>query len=266
VNRVLVDVSPYSFGPSYLGQFQGRPYVHCYHPIIQRNTPLPITRTDSYYTAHPYQTEVKLEIYQGDDPDALKNTLVGEFVITGLTPMADPNEVLCRMSLDLDGILHVVAIEKMTGKSKHITISDVFQPMNDIELAGAQQRVQNLYARRSQTADKTAESGQPAESEGVSAILPGAKPVQEQAQAAEPATGQAEAPKPQETEWEQAARKANELLEKSRGLLETMHSEDQEDAVNLHEAIQNALDAQDAKALSLAVKKLQELLFFVEGR
>jgi negative regulator of replication initiation len=138
--------------------------------------------------------------------------------------------------------------------------------MNDIELAGAQQRVQNLYARRSQTADKTAESGQPAESEGVSAILPGAKPVQEQAQAAEPATGQAEAPKPQETEWEQAARKANELLEKSRGLLETMHSEDQEDAVNLHEAIQNALDAQDAKALSLAVKKLQELLFFVEGR
>ena len=42
--RVLVDVSPFSFGPSYLGLREGFAYPHCYHPIIKRNTPLPVTR------------------------------------------------------------------------------------------------------------------------------------------------------------------------------------------------------------------------------
>src|SRR5215468_9367643 len=53
VDRVLVDISPYSFGPSYLGERGGVPYPHCYHPIIYSNTPLPITRTDSYWTVAP---------------------------------------------------------------------------------------------------------------------------------------------------------------------------------------------------------------------
>src|SRR5205085_2256795 len=79
VERVLVDVSPFSFGPSYLAERGGFPYPHCYHPIIHRNTPLPVTRTDGYWTAHPHQTTVQIEIYQGEDEDALKNILVGDF-------------------------------------------------------------------------------------------------------------------------------------------------------------------------------------------
>src|SRR5205807_7632991 len=102
VERVLVDVSPYSFGPSYLGERGGFPYSHCYHPIIYRNTPLPVTRTESYATAHPYQTSVRIAIYQGEDDDALKNLLVGDFCVEGLRPTREPNEVLCRMRLDVD--------------------------------------------------------------------------------------------------------------------------------------------------------------------
>ena len=48
VGRVLVDVSPYSFGISFLGERGGVPYPHCYKPIIRRNTPLPLTRTEQY--------------------------------------------------------------------------------------------------------------------------------------------------------------------------------------------------------------------------
>jgi molecular chaperone DnaK len=83
VERVLVDVSPFSFGPSYLGERGGFPYPHCYHPIIHRNTPLPVTRTDSYCTAHPYQTVVEIEIYQGEDEDALKNIPYRGFAADG---------------------------------------------------------------------------------------------------------------------------------------------------------------------------------------
>src|SRR5258706_1327003 len=45
IQRVLVDVSPFSFGPSYLGERHGFGYPHCYHPLIKRNTPMPVTRT-----------------------------------------------------------------------------------------------------------------------------------------------------------------------------------------------------------------------------
>ena len=148
VERVLVDVSPFSFGPSYLGDRGGFPYVHCYHPIIHRNTPLPVTRTNQYCTASPYQTSVQVEIYQGEDDDALKNILVGDFLIEGLRPSAEPNEVLCRMSLDVDGILHVTAIEKETGKSKHITIARALEAKSPAEIAAARARVEKMYSSR----------------------------------------------------------------------------------------------------------------------
>src|SRR5712692_7124063 len=105
VERVLVDVSPYSFGISYLGERGGYEYPYCYRPIIKRNTRLPLTRTEGYVTSYPYQTEVEIQVYQGDDEDALKNILVGDFRVEGLTPLPDANELLCRMRLDLDGIL-----------------------------------------------------------------------------------------------------------------------------------------------------------------
>ena len=56
------------------------------------------------------------------------------------------------------------------------------------------------------------------------------------------------------------------LLRRSRGLLQTMHADDREEAANLHEKIQAAVDACDSAALRNASKALRELLFFVEGQ
>jgi molecular chaperone DnaK len=148
IERVLVDVSPYSFGPSHLGLRGGVPYPHCYRPIIRRNSPLPVTRTERYYTAHPGQTTVDIELFQGDDEDALKNTPVGRFRVDGLRTGEEAIEVLCRMSLDLDGILHVTAIEKGTGKSKHIAIRNSFAVKSLEEIAAARKRLEKLWAER----------------------------------------------------------------------------------------------------------------------
>ena len=153
VQRVLVDVSPYSFGVSYLGERDGLPYSHCYKPIIRRNTPLPLTRTEQYLTSHSYQTEVDIEVYQGDDEDALKNILVGDFRIEGLTSMEEDNEILCRMRLDLDGILEVAAVEKRTGKSKQIRIANALRAKSDEEIAAGRKRIQALYETRGETVD-----------------------------------------------------------------------------------------------------------------
>src|ERR1035437_7572091 len=261
VERVLVDVSPYSFGPSYLGQRGGAPYPYCYHPIIRRNTPLPVTRTESYYTSFPGQREVDIRIFQGDNEDALQNILVGDFHVEGLAKTDEPNEVLCRMSLDIDGILHVAAIEKRTGKSKHITIADALQAKSDAEIAAARKRIADLYASREaafEEEEDEEEDAEPAEVEG-------AEPAWENG------VVELEVQKtngkiiPMDSNWVEHRRQAVDLIQRSRRLLDTMHAEDKEEAIALTEAIETAVTHRDSHALVEALKSLQELLFFVEG-
>jgi molecular chaperone DnaK (HSP70) len=255
VERVLVDVSPFSFGPSYLGERGGFPYPHCYHPIIHRNTPLPVTRTDKYYTAYPYQTDVQVEIYQGEDEDAVKNILVGDFRIEGLRPMEELNEVLCRMSLDVDGILHVTAIEKATGKSKHITIARALQAKSPSEIAAGRERLKALYSSRAEEVEEPSSETARDDSAPEGAEI-----------TSEEGTGESEekvtsvSPTPLEAE-----REANDLVERSRQLLDSMHPEDKEEAIELHERIQAAISSNDFEALKNATAALRELLFFVEG-
>ena len=256
VERVLVDVSPFSFGPSYLGERGGFPYPHCYRPIIHRNTPLPVTRTERYCTAHPHQTVVEIEVYQGEDEDALKNILVGDFRIEGLQSMEGPNEVLCRMSLDVDGILHVAAIEKATGKSKHITIARALEAKSASEIAAARDRLKALYASRSSeygmapqeaTDEETAAEGPETVDEEATGISGGESPTMPCIPA-------------------EAQQEAKSCIEQSRRLFSAMHPDDQEEAIELHDRIAAAISSDDLEALKKAVADLRELLFFVEGR
>uniref|UniRef100_Q01SX4 Heat shock protein 70 n=1 Tax=Solibacter usitatus (strain Ellin6076) TaxID=234267 RepID=Q01SX4_SOLUE len=260
VERVLVDVSPYSFGPSYLGERGGVSYPHCYHPLIRRNTPLPVTRTESYYTSHPGQTVVEIQIFQGDDEDALNNLLVGDFKVEGLTWTEGLNEVLCRMSLDVEGILHVSAIEKRTGKSKQITIAGALQAKSDAEIAAARRRVEELFQTRE---DSMLEDEDPdeefvdEESDDEAVIEVEAAPVE---------TGHTNGKAiPIDDKWSVARHDAIELLQRSRALLDRMHAEDREETTALHRAIESAVSRHDPKALGEAVRSLKELLFFVEG-
>src|ERR1700722_17195636 len=221
VERVLVDVSPYSFGVSYLGERGGYPYPHCYKPIIRRNTPLPLTRTEQYMTSHPYQTQVDVQVYQGDDEDALKNILVGDFSVEGLTAMEDANEILCRMRLDLDGILEVAAVEKRTGKSKNIRIANALREKSAEEIAAGRKRIQELYDTRGETADDEWETDELDEEEDGDA---GAEGIEMPAPVR--FNGDAE---------------GEGLLERSQRLLPKMHGEDREEAIGLHEKIAAAL-------------------------
>ena len=253
VERVLVDVSPYSFGPSYLGERGGVPYPHCYHPVIRHNTPLPVTRTESYYTSHPGQTRVDIQIFQGDDEDALNNLLVGDFHVEGLTNTEGMNEVLCRMSLDVEGILHVSAIEKRTGKSKQITIAGALQTKSEAEMAAARKRVEELFTTRVEVEEDLPEEDE--EEDGAIEIEAG--PVE-----ARLTNGKAE---PADANWAALRHEAVELLRRSGAALGRMHAEDQEEAASLRAEIEAAVAHHDPHALGEALRSLKELLFFVEG-
>jgi molecular chaperone DnaK (HSP70) len=236
-----------------LGERGGAPYLHCYKPIIKRNTPLPLTRTERFYTVAPYQEGVEVRVYQGDDEDALKNVLVGDFMVDDLTPVPDTSEVLCRMSLDLDGILHVTAVEKQTGKSKHITIARALQPKSAAKIAAARERLQSLYAaRQSSNWEEWLEEGEPP-------ILPGETLKGEN----QPAVSDNIIP--MDAAWVQPNREGRELVERARALLAHMHEEDREEVIGLNEKIEAAIAARDTATLASATAALRELLFFVEG-
>src|SRR5260370_3697079 len=197
-------------------------------------------------TSHAYQTEVNIHVYQGDGEDALKNILVGDFRVEGLTAMEDANEILCRMRLDLDGILEVTAVEKRTGKSKHIRIANALRAKSAEEIAAGRKRIQELYETRDETVDDEWETPEELEEDVVDAA----------AQVIEmPVPSRADG----HTEIES-------LLERSQGLLAKMHAEDREEAIDLHEKIAIAMASGDAAALKEAAGALKELLFFVEGQ
>lgn len=70
---------PNTFGTSAVGELYGRPYAHQFVPIIRRNTKLPATRTEPLFKMFDEQDAVSVRVYQGEDPDALKNVEIGSF-------------------------------------------------------------------------------------------------------------------------------------------------------------------------------------------
>ena len=267
IERVLVDVSPYSFGPSFLGELDGRMYPYCYRPIIRHNTSLPITRTESYYTASPYQEKVEVRIFQGDNRDALKNIPVGDFCIEELAATPEPNEVMCRISLDLDGILKVAAIEKSTGKSKHITISNALKPKSEKELALARQQLDELYSLRAGDLQDMFDEHIETDPNRPEPITAEARVIEMDDESPEDEADGTTTQKPDEdSAGEPVFQDARGLIARSRDLLHDVHDEDKEDLINLHEKIEQALTDGDMKELTSATEELKELLFFIEGK
>ena len=262
IERVLVDVSPYSFGVSYLSDRDGLPYPFCYKPIIHRNTPLPVTRTELYATAHDEQTEVEVNVFQGENPDALHNTLVGNFLVTGLIPVVGPNEVLCRMKLDLDGILEVTAIEKATDLSKQVSIADALSSKSPAELEAARNRLAHLFETRDEDDLLDVEADFEPEAVSVEPFEPVTAPHLALVGSDDSAEGE-EASDPALAE---AVAQGRDLVARSRKLIEQLHADDRIEAVDLNEQVEQAITVCQAEPLRQANDALREFLFFVEGR
>jgi len=252
IERVLVDISPYSFGPSHFGVQNGIPSEHCYRPIIVRNTPLPVSRTESYLTMVDNQEGWQVSVYQGDDPYALNNILVGRFLIDGLSQVPAGNEILCRMDLDLDGILRVTVTEKRTGLAKHITIEGATTAMSEAEVTAARERMHSLFAEE----EGTIEQGEKWLGEADIDDEEATTEVQPETEI------QGDADRDRRVQISEA----RALLERSRRLLDVMNSDDREEAIGLHEQIETALNTSDWQQLQVTMTELADLLFYVEER
>jgi molecular chaperone DnaK (HSP70) len=123
----------------------GELYPYHYVPIIAKNTPIPVRKSEVFSTVVDNQTTVDVRIYQGESSDALENIQLGEFRVEGLSAAPAGNPIILDLALDRDGILHVSAKEKKTGLERRITIDKAMSRYDKDELELARQRIDSLF-------------------------------------------------------------------------------------------------------------------------
>lgn len=114
---VLLDVTPLTLGIETLGGVTT--------PLIDRNTTIPTEKSKTFSTAENNQTTVDIHVVQGERKMAEDNKSIGRFQLTGIPPAPrGVPQIDVNFSIDADGILHVSAEDKGTGKSESITIEE----------------------------------------------------------------------------------------------------------------------------------------------
>ncbi len=126
---LLLDVTPLSLGIETLGGVFNR--------IIDRNTTIPVKKSQVYSTAADNQTSVEIHVLQGEREMAAGNTTLGRFNLDGIPPAPRGiPQIEVTFDIDANGIVNVTAMDKGTGKETHITItSSTNMSQEDIDRA-----------------------------------------------------------------------------------------------------------------------------------
>lgn len=224
VSAVLVDVTPYTFGTSALGELNGTLYPYCFIPIIPKNTPIPVRKSEAFFTVTDNQKEVDVRIYQGESEDSLENIQIGEFRVEDLADAAAGNIIVLDLALDRDGILHVSAKEKATGLERRITIDKAMSRYDKEGVKEARQHIDALFGEAIGDQEATAGAGEAA-----------------------PADPRVKA-----------------LLARARATLVSAVTQDRTEIIDLIEAIEDSRASGDVVGLAEVVRRLDDLLFYLE--
>ncbi len=113
---LLLDVTPLSLGVETMGAVMTR--------LIERNTTIPTKKSEIFSTAADSQTAVDIHVLQGERPLAADNMTLGRFRLDGIPPAPRGiPQIEVTFDIDANGILHVTAQDKATGKEQKITIT-----------------------------------------------------------------------------------------------------------------------------------------------
>jgi len=113
---LLLDVTPLTLGIETLGEVMT--------PLIERNTTIPVRKTETFSTAEDGQTAVTVHVLQGERPMAADNVTLGKFNLEGIPPAPrGVPQIEVTFDIDANGILNVSARDKATNQEQQITIT-----------------------------------------------------------------------------------------------------------------------------------------------
>ena len=149
---LLLDVTPLTLGLETLGGVMT--------PVIERNTTIPVKKSQVFSTAEDNQSAVTIHVLQGERPMAADNMSLGQFNLEGIPPAPrGMPQVEVTFDIDANGILHVAALDKATGKEQQITVTastnlnkeDIDRMVRQAEInKAADQRRKELIEARNQ--------------------------------------------------------------------------------------------------------------------
>jgi molecular chaperone DnaK len=123
---VLIDVTPLTLGIETLGGVAT--------PLVARNTPVPVKKSEFFTTAADMQTSVTVHVYQGERSMAADNTALGEFNLDGLAPAPrGMPKIEVTFDIDANGILNVSARDSVMGRAQSIRITGSTRLAEDVK-------------------------------------------------------------------------------------------------------------------------------------
>lgn len=121
---VLTDVCPYTLGTDIAVRTDAGYKSGHYCPIIERNTVIPVSRSERLYTVHDYQKRIKIGIYQGENRHVADNIKLGELMINVRPAPAGEQAVDIRYTYDINGILEVEVTNVESGEKQRIVLEE----------------------------------------------------------------------------------------------------------------------------------------------
>jgi molecular chaperone DnaK len=140
IDAILVDVTPYSLGIAvaelmpFGGMIPDRLKV-----LIRRNSTIPATQREVFHTLYPGQTAAQIEVYQGDNPIASENALLGEFLFENLQPErpGEPASVTIQFDINVSGVLKVTAVDRGSSRESGIIVQASRQQLSHADIQTA---------------------------------------------------------------------------------------------------------------------------------
>ncbi len=122
---VMTDVCPYSMGIETTRQFSEKHFDDgVYAPILERNSYVPISRVERFFTMSDQQTQIHVKIFQGENPKVVDNIAIGELMVKVPKAKAGEESVDVRFTYDLNGLLEVEVTVVSTQEKSRIVIEE----------------------------------------------------------------------------------------------------------------------------------------------
>ena len=132
---ILIDISAHTYSLVVAEDFMfGGDTLRC-SPLIRRGTPLPVTKAEVYFTCAENQTEVRIQVCQGESERPDDNLEIGNFMVEGLSKQPRNSPIVVQFRIDLSGLLTVTATEKATSLAKSVTIDTAGQHRLNLDAA-----------------------------------------------------------------------------------------------------------------------------------